>query len=331
MFDLIQEILSGSTITPQFLIVLGIGCGAMLVVYGLSGALAGKDPVLRRMERQRRRGGSAETGILRQASADPEGLMKSLIPTDRQERSEIERQLALAGFNSAHSVRNFYLLRLSTGVVLPAALLAVIWASRIGNLPLPAGVEAAIGGWSHLRILQILSLLVALGFFGPAMWINSRAKERRRAIEESFPNALDLMQISVEAGLGFDAAMIRIGNELEETAPALSQEMLTAQREIQAGRSRDRALLDMAARTGVEEVAAFARVVLQSMQFGSSISQTLSTYALEMRNNRELRAQEQANKLPVQLSAVMASLMLPALLLLTLGPVVIRYVRYFAQ
>ena len=331
MYDVIQEILGGSAITPQFLIILGIGCGAMLVVYGLSGAMAGKDPVLRRMERQRRRAGAAEYGILRQASADPKGLMKSLIPIDRKERSEIERQLALAGFNGAHSVRNFYLLRLMTGIVAPAALLAIIWASKVGILPLPASFEAVVGGWSQLRVLQILSILIFAGFFGPAIWIKSRAKERTRAIEESFPNALDLMQISVEAGLGFDAAMIRIGNELEETAPALSQEMLTAQREIQAGRSRDRALLDMAARTGVEEVAAFARVVLQSMQFGSSISETLSTYALEMRSNRELRAQEQANKLPVKLSAVMASLMLPALLLLTLGPVVIRYVRYFAQ
>lgn len=86
----------------------------------------------------------------------------------------------------------------------------------------------------------------------------------------------------------------------------------------------------MAARTGVEEVHAFASVVLQSMQFGSSISETLITYATEMRRNREIRAQEQANKLPVKMSAVMASLMLPALLMLTLGPVVIRYMRMFS-
>ena len=85
---------------------------------------------------------------------------------------------------------------------------------------------------------------------------------------------------------------------------------------------------DMAARTGVPEVVSFANVVLQSMQFGTSTSETLSTYAREMRKNRELRAQEMANKLPVKMSAIMASLMLPALLMLTLGPVVIRYIRY---
>ncbi len=331
MFETAAAYLQSASITPQMLIVLGTGIGAMLVVFGLSGALAGKDPVLRRMEAQgRRRPMAADAGLLRHKSSDPKGLMKTLIPTDRKERSEVERQLALAGFTGPHSVRNYYLLRLGLGFVLPLALLTLIWATRSGIVAMPSAVDTMIAGWSQLRVFQILSLLVAVGFFGPALHLKSRAQERQRAIEESFPNALDLIQISVEAGLGFDAAMIRVGNELEKTAPEISEEMLAAQREIQAGRSRDRALLDMAGRTGVEEVNAFANVVLQSMQFGTSMSDTLTTYASEMRRNREFRAQEMANKLPVKMSGVMASLMLPALLLLTLGPVVIRYVRYFA-
>lgn len=332
MLDFVQTYIDELAITPQTLVVLGAGFGAMLIVFGLSGAIAGKDPVLRRMEeqRRRRRGSTSENGILRHSGDDPRGLMRSLIPSDRRERSEVARQLMLAGISGPHAVRNFYLARLLLGIVLPASLLAVIYASRTGLLALPASLDAAVGGWSQFRIMQILALLVAAGFFGPVYWLRSKAEERRRKIEESFPNALDLIQISVEAGLGFDAAMIRVGNELELTAPEISQELLTAQREIQAGRSRDRALLDMAARTGVDEVSAFASVVLQSMQFGTSISDTLTTYATEMRRNRELRAQEQANKLPVKMSAVMASLMLPALITLTLGPVVIRYVRYFS-
>ena len=87
----------------------------------------------------------------------------------------------------------------------------------------------------------------------------------------------------------------------------------------------------MAKRTGVDEVNSFVSVVLQSIQFGTSISDALTTYAEEMRVARELKAQEKANKLPVQMSAIMASLMLPAILMLTLGPVVIRYVRYFGS
>ncbi|WP_347312264.1 type II secretion system F family protein [Defluviimonas sp. SAOS-178_SWC] len=331
MFDALATFLLNAGLTPQTLIVLGTGIGAMLVVFGLSGTMAGKDPVLRRMEAQaRRRPIADDAGLLRHKSADPKGLMKTLIPSDRKERTEVERQLALAGFTGPHSVRNYYLLRLGFGIILPAALLALIWAARTGMISLPEALDSRIGSLSQVRIFQILSVLVGIGFFGPAIGLRSRAQERRRAIEESFPNALDLIQISVEAGLGFDAAMIRVGNELEKTAPAIAGEMLAAQREIQAGRSRDRALLDMAGRTGVDEVTAFANVVLQSMKFGTSMSETLTTYASEMRRNREFRAQEMANKLPVKMSGVMASLMLPALLLLTLGPVVIRYMRYIA-
>lgn len=333
MNEILQTLQASYGISPASLVVLGVGIGAMLVVFGLSGAFAGKDPVLRRMAEQgRARGrGRDDNALLRAASTDPKGLMKSLIPVDAKERSAVERQLALAGFTGRHAVTTYYLMRLGLGVVLPGLVLAVIWASRTGMIDLPAALDARIGGWNQMQILQALSILVAVGFFGPAIWLRSHGDERKRRISESFPNALDLVQISVEAGLGFDAAMIRVGNELEKTAPDIAQEFLTAQREIQAGRSRDRALLDMATRTGVDEVAAFANVVLQSIQFGTSISETLTSYAAEMRIHRELRAQEMANKLPVKMSAAMASLMLPALLLLVLGPVVIRYMRYFAN
>jgi tight adherence protein C len=135
------------------------------------------------------------------------------------------------------------------------------------------------------------------------------------------------MQVSVEAGLGFDAAMTRVGNELAQVSPELSWEFLTVQRQIQAGRPRDAALADMATRTGVDIVRSFANVVAQSIQFGTSMSEALTAYAAEMRLFREMKAQEMANKLPVKMSAVLASLMLPALIMLTIGPVVIRYMR----
>ncbi|MCB2114784.1 MAG: type II secretion system F family protein [Rhodobacteraceae bacterium] len=319
-----------AAITPTTLIVLGAGFGAMLTVFGIAGALGGKDPVLARMEAQRRsRNHRTDRGILKQASTDPKGLMQALIPTDRKERSDVERRLAIAGFSGRNAVRNYYLIRLFAGFLVPGLLIALISLWRMNILHLPPALDAWVAGLGEMRLIQILCLLVAIGFFGPALWLRDKAEARRREIEESFPNALDLIQISVEAGLGFDAAMVRVGNELHATAPALSQELLYAEREIQAGRARDRALLDMAARTGVEEVNSFANVVLQSIQFGTSVSETLATYATEMRRTRELRAQEKANRLPVQMSAVMASLMLPALILLTLMPVVIRYIRYF--
>ncbi len=329
MFETASHFIQGLNLSVGTVAVFGVGIGAMLAVFGLSAAFAGRDPVVERMAAEARghRAGRESAGLLRHGVIDPKGLMKTFIPTDRKERTEVQRQLALAGLTGPHAVRNYYLTRMFLGIFLPALLTGLIWASRSGMIPLPARPEALIAGFSTIRIAQIVMALVAVGFFGPALWLRGRVAERRRAIEEAFPNTLDLIQISVEAGLGFDAAMIRVGNELEATAPEISQELLAAQREIQAGRSRDRALMDMGARTGVDEVVAFASVVLQSIQFGSSISGTLTTYAKEMRVSRELKAQEMANKLPVKMSAVMALLMLPALVLLVLGPIIIRYVR----
>lgn len=329
MLDRIVDLIFSLDLSVGSLAVLGVGFGSMLAVFGLSAVFSGKNPALERMASQAR--GSRTTmddaGLLRHKPADPTGLMRTFIPQDRKQLTEVQRHLALAGLTGPHAVRNYYLCRIFLGIFLPATLMALIWCSRSGLVDLPERIETMFAGLSQLHLLQILMVSVALGFFGPAYWLKARVAERRRAIQEAFPNTLDLIQISVEAGLGFDAAMIRVGNELQPTAPEISEELLAAQREIQAGRSRDRALIDMANRTGVDEVIAFANVVLQSIQFGSPISGTLTTYAKEMRHHRELRAQEKANKLPVQMSAVMATLMLPALLLLTLGPVLIRYIR----
>src|SRR5690606_40856759 len=124
------------------------------------------------------------------------------------------------------------------------------------------------------------------------------------------PNALDTLQSTVEGGLGFDAAMSRDGNEMKASAPAVAEEFRAVQHEIQAGRTRERALVDMAGRMGVDEVTAFANVVLQSMRFGTSMSDTLIAYAAEMRRARELMAQAKANRIPVYLSGFMAKMMM---------------------
>ena len=180
-----------------------------------------------------------------------------------------------------------------------------------------------------MRIFQIISVLVAVGYYVPTVWLRGRIAERSKVIEEAFPNSLDLMQVSLEAGLGFDAAMTRVGNELASVSPAMATEFLTVQRQIQAGRPRDKALRDMADRTGVDTIRSFASVVHQSAQFGTPMNEALMTYAKEMRLFREMKAQEMANKLPVKLSGVLASLMLPAIIMLTLGPTVIRWMRNF--
>jgi tight adherence protein C len=234
-----------------------------------------------------------------------------------------------AGFVGQNAVARFYFVRIVLAILLPGLYLAIMVLRQSTFVPFPDFLTEFIDGQSQLMTYYVLTALVVVGFWGPALWLRSKVDLRQLEISESFPNALDLMQVAVESGLGFDAAMTRVSNEMEISAPAMSQEFRLVQLEVSAGGERDKALMDMAKRTNVDEVASFASVILQSIQFGTSVSEALTTYATEMRITRELKATEMANKMPVKMSGIMAGLMLPALFLLILGPIAIRWMTTF--
>ncbi|MEO0918172.1 MAG: type II secretion system F family protein [Pseudomonadota bacterium] len=330
MLDWLLNIFPALDSNANLILMIGVGIGMMLFVYGAFDALSPANPAARRYRRaelgDRRTGFDA--GILYNPEVDPKGLMKALMPVDRNERSQLKRDLRNAGFVGPNAILRFFGLRVGLALGLPMALVLLVVLRRSG-IWMPDGLAWAIDATPRLVMLQILTGLAGIGFFAPALWLKRKVNARKREIEDSFPNALDLIQISVEAGLGFDAAMTRVANEMVHSAPALCQEFRMVQLEISAGGERDKAMMDLAARTGVDEVNSFANVVLQSVRFGTSMSDALQIYAHEMRNSRELRAQEQANKLPVKMSAVMSALMLPAMILLIVGPVVIRWMNTF--
>lgn len=318
-------------LTQDTLILAGIGFGAFILVLGLGALIVpGKSRASRMMPAAvTSEGQVSQNALVRGIENDPTGLLKSLLPSEREERSRIARALAQAGINGKHAVRIFFLMRAVFGILFPIGLLLLIYFG--GYLNLPAPISDRINGLTNIRILQIISVLIAIGFYGPTWWLKSKISSRRRKIENAFPNTLDLLQISVEAGMGLDTAMTRAGEEMQSVAPEIAEEFLGVQAEILAGQTREKALFGMSERMGIDEATSFVNVVLQSLQYGSSISKALASYATDMRIQRELRAQEKANKLPVQMSGVLASLMLPALLMITVGPVIIRYMRYFGN
>jgi len=329
----LDSITQQMNLSNEVVLIGGVALGVLMVFISSASLFSRPNPAAARIaavSNQSRQLDRFNRGLLKPADSDPSGLMKHFVPSDAKERSNLQQRLAQAGFSGPGAVRVFTLVRVGLGLVLPGLLLMVIFLSKSPSVLLPFGVSAKLATFNNMQVFQFLSLLVGGGYFGPNYWLNGRVAERKRQIEEGFPNALDLMQISVESGLGFDSAMTRVGNELAGVSPEIAFEFLSAQRQVQAGRSRDQALFDMAERTGVVAVRSFANVAHQSMKFGTSMSEALTTYAEELRETREMRAQEIANKLPVKMSAVLASLMLPALILVTVGPVVIRYIRYFA-
>ena len=313
----------------QLLLLLGVGAGTLLLFFGIYAALFPADPAATRMKQAAKSylGTSQRRNLMKTPDAIPEGVLKALVPTDLSERTQVRIQLDKAGLTGTNAVRNFYLLRLGLAMFVPT--LVVIFISLQAFAALPQQLDEFLNSLSKLRSLQIVAVSTAAGFYTPSIWLNSTIASRRRQISEGFPNAMDLLQISSEAGLGFDAAMAKVGQQIARVSPVISDEFLQCQTEVLAGRDRVDALSDMALRMDIPEARSFVNVILQSMQFGSSISDALRAYAEEMRDTREINAQEQANKLPVKMSAVMASLMLPALFMITLGPTVIRYIRVF--
>jgi len=315
----------GFVLTLETLVFFGIAVGVLLSFFGLYFVAFNRDPAVERM-RAAARGytkASDRKVLLKAPDKLPEGILKALIPEDRSERTMIRFRLRQAGFDGPNSVRNFFVLRLVLAMVAPTLVVLIFSIREFANVP--SSVDEYLNSFSNIAVMQIVAVITAIGFYGPTYWLYRQIKSRQSQIELGFPNALDLLQISSEAGMAFDAAMTRVAQNLSGIAPEISEEFLMCQAEVLAGRSREQALSDMAERMGVDEVNAFVGVVSQSMEYGTSIADAMSAYAIEMRETRELKAQEKANKLPVQMSAVMATLMLPALFLITLGPTIIKY------
>jgi tight adherence protein C len=174
-----------------------------------------------------------------------------------------------------------------------------------------------------LSIAMIL-LVAVIGFFLPDVFLHRRVAARRLDFVEGFPDALDLLVICVEAGLGLDSAIQRVATEIRISHPHLSSELALIPIEVRAGRTRKEALQGLAHRTAIDQVMNMVTLLMQAEQFGTSVASALRAFAEEMRIERIQRAKEKAAKLPVQLIFPIALFIFPALFMVVLGPVMIQ-------
>ncbi len=177
------------------------------------------------------------------------------------------------------------------------------------------------------KLYITLVIAAALGLYLPNIFIRAKADRRQREIINAFPDALDLMLVCVEAGLGLEAAFARVGLEMTESHPLLAEQFGAVVLELRAGRSREDALRRMADRAGADEIRAFATLLIQSTKLGSSVAQTMRIYASDMRERRRMRAEEKAHRLPVLLSIPLVACMLPVMIGVLMLPAVIRVMR----
>lgn len=225
----------------------------------------------------------------------------------------LRRKLIAAGYSAPYAPRLFTLVRLTLVLGLPILMLLFYWLT--GSSP------------SLMKLYFSLVIAAALGLYVPNIFIRARADRRQQAIVNAFPDALDLMLVCTEAGLGLEAAFARVGMEITRSHPLLAEQLGAVVLELRAGRSHDDALRRMADRAGVDDIRAFTTLLIQSTKLGSSISQTLRTYSAEMREKRRMRAEEKAHRLPVLISIPLVACMLPTMIGVLMLPAAIRVMR----
>lgn len=189
---------------------------------------------------------------------------------------------------------------------------------------------------AFLDTLATNTLLTALflalvGLIAPDLWLHVRTTRRVNRIIRGFPDALDLLVVCVEAGMGLDAAIQRVGEEVELTHPDLSEELKMMNLELRAGKPRQQALRSLAERTGIDDVKSLVTLLIQTDRFGTSVAQALRVYSDSFRTARYQRAEEIAAKIATKLIFPLVLLIFPCLFVVILGPVAIQVYRVLLQ
>lgn len=229
-----------------------------------------------------------------------------------EEASIMRRTLVQAGFNNRHALEMFNGVKVTLALTLPLLL-----------LPIAASQSMSVGA-------MIMIGACAAGYYLPGVYITNLVNKRQHVLLSSFPDCLDLLVSSVEAGLGLDAAFRRVAAEMEASAPELSREFQLSNHEISAGVARVDALKHLYDRTGLDEVRSLVNMLSQAERFGTSVAKSLRVHAQVTRNKRMSKAEEEAAKVSPKLTVIMIVFLLPVLMSILIGPAMLNVMKTFS-
>ena len=261
-----------------------------------------------------------EVGLAAQAVRDPSLSFRDLltkigkvVPSNPADVGILQRRLLSAGIRSQHAPTVLYGLKGSLAVLLTLLSTGFIFGFQLQ---------------SDLSFFQILAA-GALGWLGPNVVLNRMATKRKKAIKKGLPNALDMLVICVESGLGLDQALMQVSKELEIAHPEITDELAVMNLELRAGKRRSEALHNFGERTDVDDAKRMVSVLIQADRFGTSISQTLRNFSDYMRVQIRQEVEEKAAKIGVKLVFPIFFFILPSLFVVTVGPIIVKVVRDF--
>jgi tight adherence protein C len=239
-----------------------------------------------------------------------------VLPTKGAERDNVQRQLTHAGLRSPNALASFY--GIKTCLALGLALAVFVSSRWIPQL-------------SSSGIFFYVLLAAGVGLIAPNTVLRHLVAKRQKHLRNGFPDALDMLVICVEAGLGLTAAVQRVADELHFSHPELASELALVNAETRAGIERETALKNLTERTGLDDIRGLVSLLVQTLRFGTSVADTLRVYSDEFRDKRTQRAEEQAAKVGTKLIFPLVFCLFPSFFLVAIGPAVIRIVEAFSQ
>ena len=234
-------------------------------------------------------------------------------PTEGWENSPMRIRFINAGWRDRSTPYFFFGAKTALAVLLPLASL------------LYGGEHLFASGTP--QVMSALLVAACIGYYLPNLWLSHRIEQRQREIFDSFPDALDLLTICVEAGLGLDAAFNRVADEIHLKSKALGQELQLVILELRAGFTKENALRNLALRTGVEDIDLLVAMLIQSDRFGTSMGESLRIHAENLRIKRRQRAEEAAAKISLKLLFPLIFLIFPTLMVVLVGPAAMQIYR----
>jgi len=235
----------------------------------------------------------------------------NIVPQSPKDVTVMQRRLIRAGIRKEGALKVLYGAKAICGIAFPLIAVAVV-----------AGAETDTSN----KFIVIL-LATAMGFFGPNEYVRRKAAKRQKEMARGLPNALDLLVVCVESGLGLDQAILQVSKELEHAHPEISEEFGLVNLELKAGKRRVEALRNLAERTGVDDLKKLVAVLIQADRFGTGVAQSLRAHSDFMRVQARQVAEEKAAKLGVKLIFPIFFCILPSLFVVTVGPVAMKIIR----
>ncbi len=239
-----------------------------------------------------------------------------VLPQVELERNKTMLKLSRAGFRSPMAMQVYYMIKTVLAIVLPLiVLLSASWLPRIETI----------------SVLTYTMFASGIGMIGPNIVLQRMVGKRTRALSNGFPDALDLLVVCVESGLGLAAAIQRVAEELEISQPELAFELSMVNAEIRVGLPRERALKNLADRTGLVDIRGLVALLVQTMRFGTGVADALRVYSAEFRDKRTQKAEEQAAKMGTMLVFPLVLFMFPIFFIVAIGPAVLRIIDAFTK